>query len=159
MRTLTVTTSILAALFFAGIVISYAGAVPEPKGGPGSVDCPNFVDEDNDGINDNCPNDGTRAQDGTGAKRGTGKVNRGAGPVENCPNFIDEDGDGINDNCPYKGERQQDGTGKRRMGRIRSNPDGGTEAPGTQDKIRDRARDGSCDGKARKTRRVIRGHS
>ena len=112
MKALSITTAFLAAIFFAGIAITFAGA--EAGAGPGNPDCPNFVDADGDGINDNCTGDGTRPQDGTGQKRGARK----GGGDGTCPNFVDEDGDGINDNCPNGGIRPQDGTGiKKRANR------------------------------------------
>lgn len=52
---------------------------------------PNYVDEDGDGVCDNC--DGDRG-----------------------PNYTDEDGDGVCDNCDgdCDGQRPQDGTGQKR---------------------------------------------
>ncbi|MDO5044079.1 MAG: hypothetical protein Q4E22_02110 [Coriobacteriia bacterium] len=90
--------------------------------------CPNFVDEDGDGINDNRPNYGRQNGNGTNEncpnfvdedgdgfndnRRNLGRQN-GNGTNENCPNFVDEDGDGVNDNCArlQNGERPQNGKG------------------------------------------------
>lgn len=70
MKALSITTAVLAVLFIAVVAANFA--VADPKGGSGTQnrgsDCPNFVDEDGDGVNDNCPNGGTRPQDGSGAK-------------------------------------------------------------------------------------------
>jgi len=110
MKAISITTAFLAVMFFVVVAVNFVGA--DAEAGPGNPDCPNFVDTDGDGINDNCTGDGTRPQDGTGQKRG---VRRGGGSGDGtCPNFVDEDGDGINDNCPNKGVRPQDGTGLRK---------------------------------------------
>jgi len=98
MKALSITTALIAAVFFAGVAVNFAGA--DAGAGPGNPDCPLFVDANGDGINDNCTGDGTRPQDGTGD---------GA-----RPNFVDEDGDGINDNCIGDGTGSQDGTGIRK---------------------------------------------
>ena len=108
MKALSITTALIAAVFFAGVAVNFAGA--DVGAGPGNPECPNFVDADGDGINDNCTGDGTRPQDGTGQKRGARK----GGGDGTCPNFVDEDGDGINDNCTGDGTRSQDGTGVRK---------------------------------------------
>lgn len=113
MKALSITAALLAAIFFVGVAITFAGA--DADAGPGNPDCPNFVDADGDGINDNCTGDGTRPQDGTGEKRGARKGGREGNA--DCPNFVDEDGDGINDNCPNDGVRPQDGTGVKRGAR------------------------------------------
>jgi hypothetical protein len=63
------------------------------------------VDEDGDGVCDNCPNGGTRPLDGTGKQNGKGERNKGAG-------FTDEDGDGVCDNCRNDGTRPADGAGR-----------------------------------------------
>lgn len=115
MKALSITTALLAAIFLAGLAITFAEA--GQGNGPGNPDCPNFVDADGNGINDNCTGDGTRPQDGTGERRGTRggrKGNGGRGSNPDCPNFVDEDGDGINDSCPNGGIRPQDGTGARK---------------------------------------------
>jgi len=102
MKALSITTALLATVFLAGLAISFA--VAGQGNGPGDATCPNFVDENTDGINDNCTGDGTRPQDGTG---------KGAGKRRNPdrPDFVDENLDGVNDNCPNGGTRPQDGTG------------------------------------------------
>ena len=118
MKTLSITTALIAAVFLAGLAITFAEAGQgNGAGNAGSADCPNFVDADGDGINDNCTGDGTRPQDGTGQRRGArkGKGNGSGNP--DCPNFVDEDGDGINDNCPNGGSRPQDGTGLKKRAR------------------------------------------
>ena len=107
MKALSITTALLAVVFLAGLAIAFAEA--GQGNGPGDATCPNFVDADLDGINDNCTGDGTRPQDGTGKGRRRGN-GRGAGNP-NRPDFVDADGDGINDNCPNGGTRPQDGTG------------------------------------------------
>ena len=138
----------MVALFFAGIVVSYVGADLETKGGPANSDCPNFVDADGDGINDNCPNKGERPQDGTGLKKGNRKGTGSRGGNTNCPNFVDEDGDGINDNCPNKGERPQDGTGIKKRASISRSDDSGN---GDVTRDRTRTRDpNNCGGKIRR---------
>ena len=112
MKALSITTALIAAVFLAGLAITFAAAEEgNGAGSAGKADCPNFVDADSDGINDNCTGDGTRPQDGTGQKRGArrGRGNGGGNP--DCPNFTDEDGDGVNDNCTNDGKRPQDGTG------------------------------------------------
>ncbi len=67
MKALSITTALIAAVFFAGVAVNFAGA--DAGAGPGNPDCPIFVDADGDGINDNCTGDGTRPQDGTGVKK------------------------------------------------------------------------------------------
>ena len=74
------------------------------------------VDEDGDGVCDNCRNDGTRPADGSGRQNGKGDRNQGAG-------FTDENGDGVCDNNPDGGPCPQDGTGQRN-GRRTSGQDG-----------------------------------
>lgn len=64
-------------------VASQALAQGGPRGGRGP--CTGFVDENGDGIYDNCPMQGAR--------------------------FVDEDGDGICDNCPMQGARFVDENG------------------------------------------------
>lgn len=65
------------------------------------VTCPNFVDEDEDGVCD-------YFQQNMGHGRGMGMGMWGHGQ-----NFVDEDGDGICDNCPA-----EQGYGRGRMGRM-----------------------------------------
>src|SRR6056297_1432327 len=81
--------------------------------------CDEFVDEDGDGVCDNCEGEGLAPQDGTGNQygrngtdgtvqgRGNGNQAKGA----NCDEFVDEDGDGVCDNCEGEGLTPQDGTG------------------------------------------------
>jgi hypothetical protein len=146
MRTLSIAAMLFGALFIAGLAIS--SAVAGSGAGPGDPDCPNFVDEDGDGVNDDCTGDGTRPQDGTGRRRG---LRRGGSP--GGPNSIDEDEDGISDNCPNNGTRPQDGSGaKRKIRGRRSDDSGNGEANGT----RSRSRDGSGSGTGRKNRRTRR---
>jgi hypothetical protein len=95
MKALSITTALLATVFLASLAITFAEA--GQGNGPGDGTCPNFVDEDGDGVNDNCTGDGTRPQDGTGNKNGAEKGRR--------------NGDGVNDNCPNGGNQPQDGTG------------------------------------------------
>jgi len=80
--------------------------------------CEEFVDEDGDGVCDNCDGEGLAPQDGTGnqygrnedrAVRGRGTGNQGKGAY--CDEFVDEDGDGVCDNCDGEGLAPQDGTG------------------------------------------------
>ena len=152
MKALSITTALIAAVFFAGIAVNFAMAAAE--GGPGNPDCPNFVDLNEDGINDNCTGEGLRPQDGTGEQKG---VRKGGGDGT-CPNFVDEDGDGINDNCTGDGTRSQDGAGARKRINKRSprscDVSGSAMAPGIQD--RNQVHDGSCDGTGLKTRRGVR---
>ncbi|MBN1417780.1 MAG: hypothetical protein JXP34_03335 [Planctomycetes bacterium] len=79
--------------------------------------CPNYVDEDGDGICDNCPagaGDGDGEGMGPHDGAGDGIHNRG------CPAFVDEDGDGICDLCNKPDAPQQEGeTGSRRQRFIR----------------------------------------
>ena len=72
--------------------------------------CDEFVDEDGDGVCDNCDGEGLAPQDGTGnqygrnedrAVRGRGTGNQGKGAY--CDEFVDEDGDGVCDNCDGEG--------------------------------------------------------
>jgi hypothetical protein len=92
MKVLTIATALLAVLFFAGMVVNSAGA--DPKGGPDGAK--GFVDENNDGVNDNALDaDGDGIPNGkdpdyTGAKERKGNPEKG---------FVDADGDGINDNA------------------------------------------------------------
>src|SRR6056297_2759651 len=62
-------------------------------------DCPNFVDEDGDGYNDNAPD-----TDGDGIPNGLdedyeGGAGQGFGGSVNGAGFVDEDGDGFNYNA------------------------------------------------------------
>ena len=147
MKVLSITTALLAILFLAGVVVNFAGA--DPKGRPGDANgrgngdndgCLNFVDEDGDGVNDNCPNEGERPQDGSGVQQGSRRGGRnngkdGAPGNPDCLNFVDEDGDGVNDNCPNGGERPQDGSGvkqgSRRGGRRNNDTVEAQQAPST----------------------------
>lgn len=86
------------------------------------------VDEDGDGVCDNCPNGGTRPLDGTGKQNGKGERNKGAG-------FTDEDGDGVCDNRRNDGTRPADGTGRQNGKGERNNGAGFTDENG----------DGVCD--------------
>ncbi len=207
MKVLSITTALLAALFLAGIVISFA--VADPEGGPDGVK--GFVDEDGDGVNDNAPDaDGDGIPNGKDPDYAGAKARKG----DNARGFVDEDGDGVNDNAqdadgdgiPNGKDPDYvppgDGTGSKRgnamkqaralrRGFVDENGDGindlavdsdGDGIPNCQDpdyvaaykkkaesrsfrnarnlevlasadQIRDRDRDGSCDGTARKTRR------
>lgn len=121
MKILTITMAILFAVVLVGFVANMANAAPRGFGRGANTECPNFVDSDGDGINDNCPNGGVRPQDGTGQKRGRGRNAGNGGPNPDCPNFVDADGDGVNDNCPNGGVRPKDGSGaKMRRGIRRS---------------------------------------
>ena len=81
--------------------------------------CDEFVDEDGDGVCDNCDGEGLAPQDGTGNQYGRNRTDkavrgRGNGNQEkgaNCQEFVDEDGDGVCDNCDGEGLTPQDGTG------------------------------------------------
>jgi len=123
MKILTITMAFLFAVVLVGFTANLVNAAPKGFGRGANTECPNFVDNDGDGINDNCPNGGVRPQDGTGAKRGKGG---NGGPNPDCPNFVDANGDGVNDNCPNGGVRPQDGTGVK-MRRCRSSD--ATQAP------------------------------
>lgn len=67
------------------------------------VTCPNFVDEDEDGVCDHF-------EQSPGHRHGRGMGMWGHGPY-----FVDEDGDGICDNCPVQEDTPQ--TYRGRMGR------------------------------------------
>lgn len=157
MKSLTITIAFLFAVFVTVFMVSMVNAEPKGLGKGSNTQCPNFVDENGDGINDNCPNGGVRPQDGTGEQKGKTKAKKG--PNTQCPNFVDENGDGINDNCPNGGVRPQDGTGIKKRQKVSRNSSNVNAAPSLSvlslgDKIQDRVRDkdGSCDGKVRKTR-------
>ena len=129
MKALSITTALLATVFLASLAITFAEA--GQGNGPGDGTCPNFVDEDGDGVNDNCTGDGTRPQDGTGNKNGAekGRRNGGGGGNPDCQNFVDENGDGVNDNCPNGGSKPQDGTGVKKRSK-RGNPGGSGNGTG-----------------------------
>jgi hypothetical protein len=81
--------------------------------------CDEFVDEDGDGVCDNCDGEGLAPQDGSGNQygrngmdrsvRGRSTGNQGKGAY--CDEFVDEDGDGVCDNCDGEGLAPQDGSG------------------------------------------------
>jgi len=81
--------------------------------------CDEFVDEDGDGVCDNCDGEGLAPQDGTGnqyGRNGVDRTVRGRNNVNqdkraNCDEFVDEDGDGVCDNYDGEGLAPQDGTG------------------------------------------------
>jgi len=88
-KILSITTALLATLFFAGIVVNFAGADPRGAG-------KGFVDENNDGINDNAPDaDGDGVPNGQDPDYAGAKARKG----DNAKGFVDADGDGINDNA------------------------------------------------------------
>jgi len=87
-----------------------------------SESCDEYVDEDGDGVCDNCDGEGLAPQDGTGNQNGRTDVNvagrtKGVGYQGNsksCDEFVDEDGDGVCDNCDGEGLAPQDGTGNQK---------------------------------------------
>lgn len=141
MKALSIATAILAVVFFAGVAANFAAAEPKGFGNGANADCPNFVDEDGDGVNDNqadCPYDGDGPKDGTGVRK-----------QARAARFVDEDGDGINDNATAgnrSGATRKVARGIRRGG-----------ANGDSERIQARDCDGSCDGTFKKTRRGVRG--
>jgi len=73
-------------------------------------DCTNFVDEDGDGICDNCggsESDGVHQRD----------QDRDQDRTQDCDEFVDEDGDGICDNCGRTHDGAQDRTEEREQNR------------------------------------------
>lgn len=57
---------------------------------------PNFVDEDGDGVCDNCDGTPNLYRYNYGNQNQEGAMN---GPHSPGPNFVDADGDGVCDNC------------------------------------------------------------
>jgi len=92
MKVLTIATALLAALFFAGLMVNFAGADPEIGSGTEK----GFADADGDGINDNAPDaDGDGIPNGKDPDYAGAKARKGG----NARGFVDADGDGINDNA------------------------------------------------------------
>ncbi|HPF17402.1 MAG TPA: hypothetical protein PLN92_07475 [Thermotogota bacterium] len=79
-----------------------------------------YVDEDGDGVCDNCDGEGLAPQDGTGNQKGRADARtsvKGMGyqnKAQSCDEYVDEDGDGVCDNCDGEGLAPQDGTGNQK---------------------------------------------
>jgi hypothetical protein len=84
-------------------VPAFAQDTPADDTPAAPVTCPNFVDEDEDGV---CDNLEQNACHGHGMGMGMGLWGRGH-------QFVDEDGDGVCDNCPA-----EQGNTSGRMGRM-----------------------------------------
>ena len=116
----------IALLLIGGMTLAVGYGARQMKRVQDVAACENFVDEDGDGVNDNCPVDGEKVymnRRGPAGKDveggfGTRTMQRLQDPTT-CENFVDANEDGINDNCPNGGERlmenksAQDGTGYR----------------------------------------------
>ncbi|MDD2333847.1 MAG: Thrombospondin type 3 repeat protein [Mesotoga sp.] len=112
----------IAVLLIGGMTLAVGYGSRQMKRVQDVAACETFVDEDGDGINDNCPVDGEKVYMNRRAQAGNEEATRAMQRVQDpttCENFVDANEDGINDNCPNGGERlmenksAQDGTGYR----------------------------------------------
>jgi hypothetical protein len=117
----------LALVTILALNISFAVAQDtEPDPVPPNSNGVNFVDDNGDGICDNCGSGSRGAmngnqganfvdEDGDGICDNCGTGSRGAMNGNQGPNFVDQDGDGICDNIGT-GSRSSGGRGRGRMG-------------------------------------------